>query len=167
MTEEEGIQWVRGTIRAAMVKRRMTYADLVEQLKVLGIEENERNLRNKVARGTFSAVFFVSCLEAMGVYHLPLGMHAAMALPEGERNFGSLIMPVPSKRETKHLLKLLGATYGRSFSSMDEYQRHADSHPSPPDDTNSSSMEEILASIRRIISEDAVVDADSEPSKDA
>jgi Domain of unknown function (DUF6471) len=59
-------------LRTEMTKRRLTYADLVAQLAKLGIEENERNLRNKVMRGTFSAGFFLMCLTALRVDTLQL-----------------------------------------------------------------------------------------------
>ncbi len=67
-------QWVKGTIKGELDKRGMTYGDLTRRLNDLGIEENERNLRNKIARGTFSAVFFCQCLEAIGVTNLRLDM---------------------------------------------------------------------------------------------
>lgn len=65
-------EWLVGTIRAEMVRNRLTYAHLVELLRQIGIEENERNLRNKVKRGTFSAAFYVQCLVALGVTSLRL-----------------------------------------------------------------------------------------------
>jgi hypothetical protein len=58
---------VKGLLKAELKRRNMSYADLAEQLATLGIKENERNLSNKVSRGTFTAVFFVQCMEAMGV----------------------------------------------------------------------------------------------------
>ena len=33
----------------------------------VGVEDTPVNIRNKVARGGFSAVFFVQCLRAIGV----------------------------------------------------------------------------------------------------
>lgn len=66
--------WVKGTIKGELDKRGMTYGDLTRRLIALGIDENERNLRNKIARGTFSAVFFCQCLEAIGVTSLRLDM---------------------------------------------------------------------------------------------
>jgi hypothetical protein len=36
-------------------------------LTEIGIPENERNISNKIGRGSFTAVFFVQCLEAIGV----------------------------------------------------------------------------------------------------
>lgn len=53
-------------IRVEMTKRGMTYADLVEALGKIGVIEDERNLRNKIARSTFSASFLLQCLVAMG-----------------------------------------------------------------------------------------------------
>lgn len=82
MNEDAAIQWVRGTIRARMVQLGLSYADLTEALRhdfnLEGDEWNEKNIANRVARGTFSAVFFVQCLEAMGVENLPLAMRDHM-----------------------------------------------------------------------------------------
>ena len=103
MTEEEGIEWVRGTIRALMVKRRITYAQLAERLRERGVDENERNLRNKVARGTFGAVFFVQCLEAIGLDTLKLDMTTVMSAPEDQREFAS---ETPEKPSAKRLAEM-------------------------------------------------------------
>lgn len=54
-------------VRIEMVRKGLTYADLVERLRPLGVDDNERNIRNKVARGTFSGVFLIQCLAALGV----------------------------------------------------------------------------------------------------
>ncbi|WP_222182472.1 DUF6471 domain-containing protein [Geminicoccus harenae] len=50
----------------------MTYDQLAEKLIEAGVNENSRNLRNKVSRGGFSAVFFVQCLKAIGCKSLTL-----------------------------------------------------------------------------------------------
>jgi Domain of unknown function (DUF6471) len=44
-----------------------------ERLAKLGIKDNERNIANKIARGSFTAVFFVPYLEAIGWETLHLG----------------------------------------------------------------------------------------------
>lgn len=59
-------------LRSEMAKRRMKYPDLVRALAEIGVQDNERNLSNKIARGTFSAGFFLQCLNAMGVQSLRL-----------------------------------------------------------------------------------------------
>ncbi|WP_370454379.1 DUF6471 domain-containing protein [Hyphomonas sp. CACIAM 19H1] len=37
------------------------------KLAALGINENDRNLNNKIARGGFSVAFLLQCLIAVGV----------------------------------------------------------------------------------------------------
>ena len=71
-------RWATGVIRSHMVKRGISYAELTERLKLIGIEENERNLRNKVARGTFSAAFLGECLAALGVRYLEVDVIDAL-----------------------------------------------------------------------------------------
>lgn len=70
-----GTDWTaktKGLLKAELKKRGITYAQLVEKLGEIGIEETEVNLRNKIARGGFTAVFFVQCLEAIGCHTLHL-----------------------------------------------------------------------------------------------
>lgn len=57
----------KGILRGEMARRGVTYAQLVEKLAAIGIDENERNLRNKVSRGKFTAGFLLQCLAALGV----------------------------------------------------------------------------------------------------
>ena len=44
----------------------------VAMLERIGVREEEHNLRNKVARGKFTAAFFLQCLSAIGVQILRL-----------------------------------------------------------------------------------------------
>ncbi len=48
----------------------VTYEQLAEKLAEHGVKDSAVNIRNKVARGGFSATFFVRCLKAMGVKEL-------------------------------------------------------------------------------------------------
>ena len=59
-------------LRSEMAKRRMKYPDLVRALGEIGVQDSERNLSNKIGRGTFSAAFFLQCLAAMEVKNLRL-----------------------------------------------------------------------------------------------
>jgi hypothetical protein len=63
-------RWVKGILRAEMAKRGMTYSDLAKCLRSMFIEEDEKNLANKIARGNFSAALFLACLSAMGIREL-------------------------------------------------------------------------------------------------
>lgn len=44
------------------IKRR----ELVARLAKIGVEETEQNIANKLSRGSFSAVFMLQVLEAIG-----------------------------------------------------------------------------------------------------
>ena len=59
-------------LRAEMARKGVTYAQLVERLADIGVDENERNLRNKVSRGKFTAGFLLQCLSALGSTQLHL-----------------------------------------------------------------------------------------------
>lgn len=55
-----------------MLRKGMSYADLVRVLDETGVKETEANLRNKVSRGSFTAAFLFQCMGAMGVKTLHL-----------------------------------------------------------------------------------------------
>jgi hypothetical protein len=63
---------VKGILKAELKRRSLTYVQLVEKLAAIGVHETERNLRNKIARGSFTAVFFVQCLHAIGATEVRL-----------------------------------------------------------------------------------------------
>lgn len=65
----KGKDWrakVKGLLKAELKRRDLSYADLADRLSTIGIKDNERNISNKISRGTFTAVFFVQCMEAIG-----------------------------------------------------------------------------------------------------
>lgn len=57
---------VKGILKAELKRRDLSYADLADRLGTIGVQDNERNLSNKIGRGTFTAIFWVQCLEAIG-----------------------------------------------------------------------------------------------------
>lgn len=63
---------VKGLLKAELKRRGVTYAQLVEKLAEIGVKETEPNIRNKMARGKFTAVFLVQCLVAIGAQSLRL-----------------------------------------------------------------------------------------------
>jgi len=63
---------VKGLLKAELKRKGVTYAGLVEKLAAIGVNESEPNIRNKLARGKFTAVFMVQCLEAIGADTLRL-----------------------------------------------------------------------------------------------
>lgn len=63
---------VKGVLKAELKRRHVGYKELTEKLAALGITETERNIANKIARGGFTAVFFVQCLTAIGCHTVRL-----------------------------------------------------------------------------------------------
>ena len=59
-------------LKAELKRRGVTYAQLIEKLAEIGIEEKEANLKNKLSRGTFTAAYFLQCLTAVGVANVRL-----------------------------------------------------------------------------------------------
>ncbi len=67
---------VKGLLKAELKRRDLSYADLAKKLAVIGVRDSERNISNKISRGSFTAVFFVQCMEAIGAKTLHLGEDA-------------------------------------------------------------------------------------------
>ena len=65
-SDDEWVNLVKGILRAEMARRAITYDQLATKLAEMGVQDTAVNIRNKVARGGFSAVFLVQCLKAMG-----------------------------------------------------------------------------------------------------
>jgi len=59
-------------LKAQLKLQGITYKELVEKLAAIGVTEKEVNVRNKLARGKFSAAFMLACLEAIGVSDIRL-----------------------------------------------------------------------------------------------
>ncbi len=55
-------------LRAEMARKGFSYQKLVNAFEPMGIKEDEHNLRNKIARGKFSAALLLQCLEAMDTW---------------------------------------------------------------------------------------------------
>ena len=63
------IDWTektKGLLKSELKRHNVTYGQLVEKLAEIGIKETDVNIRNKIARGGFTAVFLVQCLSAIG-----------------------------------------------------------------------------------------------------
>ena len=56
---------VKGLLKSELKRRNLSYADLAAKLAAIGIKDNERNISNKIGRGSFTAVFFLQCMEAI------------------------------------------------------------------------------------------------------
>ncbi|MFZ1813800.1 MAG: DUF6471 domain-containing protein [Rhizobiaceae bacterium] len=56
----------KNLLKGELKRKGITYAQLAGKLSELGVQETEKNLNNKIARGGFSAAFFLLCFEAIG-----------------------------------------------------------------------------------------------------
>ena len=72
MPDAEWEARAKGLLKAELKRRGVTYAQLVEKLGAIGVQESEPNVRNKLARGKFTAVFLLQCLDAIGCQSLRL-----------------------------------------------------------------------------------------------
>lgn len=63
---------VKALLKAELKRRNVSYLELVERLKAIGVMDSEPNVRNKLSRGKFTAVFLIQCLEAIGASSLRL-----------------------------------------------------------------------------------------------
>ena len=63
---------VSNLLKAELKRKGVTYAQLVEKLADIGINEKEVNVANKLSRGKFSAAFLLQCLISIGATDLRL-----------------------------------------------------------------------------------------------
>jgi hypothetical protein len=73
MAERDWNRHVVGILKAELKRRHLSYRDLAEKLEAIGVHDSERNITNKVNRGTFTAAFFAQCLVAIGCHTVHLG----------------------------------------------------------------------------------------------
>jgi hypothetical protein len=70
--EKEWEDRVKRLLKAELARKGVTYAQLVGKLAEIGVMDSEPNIRNKISRGKFTAVFLVQCLLAVGATNLRL-----------------------------------------------------------------------------------------------
>ena len=56
----------RRVLRAELAKKDISYKKLSTLLEKICVSESERAIANKLSRGTFSFVFFLQCMKALG-----------------------------------------------------------------------------------------------------
>ena len=71
-TQKDWEDQAKGLLKAELKRRNVSYAQLVEKLSEIGVVDSEPNVRNKLSRGKFTAVFLLQCLEAVGAQSLRL-----------------------------------------------------------------------------------------------
>ena len=69
MSEKTKKAWAkraRNLLKGELARRGISYSDLSARLRQIGVTDAPENIRNKINRGTFSALFLLQALEAIG-----------------------------------------------------------------------------------------------------
>jgi len=64
--EHELAERTKRFIKAELKRADLTYEQLAHRLREMGHDETKVSVANKLSRGTFSAMFFVAVLKAIG-----------------------------------------------------------------------------------------------------
>ncbi|MCO5070931.1 MAG: DUF6471 domain-containing protein [Rhizobiaceae bacterium] len=73
MAEKTDYEALAANLLKTELKRHgVPYAQLVEKMAAIGVDEKEVNVRNKLSRGKFTAAFLLQCLTAIGATEVRL-----------------------------------------------------------------------------------------------
>jgi hypothetical protein len=56
----------RNLLKGELARRGLNYAEVAARLKEIGVDDSPENIRNKINRGTYSALFLLQILNAIG-----------------------------------------------------------------------------------------------------
>lgn len=86
LPEDEAKHMAKRLLKSELKRHGMTYKDLIRGLRIIGVEEEEKNFKNKMSRGSFTAAFFLQCLRVIGTSRLDLGIrHYEFDFETGEQ----------------------------------------------------------------------------------
>lgn len=71
-TDAEWSDKSKNLLRSELKRKGVTYAQLSELLAKIGVNENEKNIANKISRGVFTMAFFLQCMAAINVSEVRL-----------------------------------------------------------------------------------------------
>lgn len=71
-TDAEWSDKAKNLLRSELKRKGVTYAQLSDLLNKIGVQENEKNIANKISRGVFTMAFFLQCMAAIEVTELRL-----------------------------------------------------------------------------------------------
>ena len=72
MPDTEWQARVKNLLKSELKRRGISYKELAKRLEAMSVHDTAQNINNKIARGGFTAVFFVQCLVAIGCTALRL-----------------------------------------------------------------------------------------------
>ena len=68
-------------LKAEIARRGMTYERLAKRLQAIGVDETVRAISNKMSRGSFSFVFFLQCMSALGATNVIVAIPREQQIP--------------------------------------------------------------------------------------
>jgi Domain of unknown function (DUF6471) len=71
-TEREWTERAKRFVKAELKRADVTYEDLAQRLRELGLEETKVSIASKLSRGSFGATFFIVAMKAIGRENLNL-----------------------------------------------------------------------------------------------
>ena len=71
-TDAEWSDRAKNLLRSELKRKGLTYVQLSDLLEKIGVQENEKNIANKISRGVFTMAFFLQCMAAIEVRELRL-----------------------------------------------------------------------------------------------
>jgi len=71
-TDAEWSDKAKNLLRSELKRKGVTYAQLSGMLENIGVDENEKNIANKISRGVFTMAFFLQCMAAIEVSEIRL-----------------------------------------------------------------------------------------------
>lgn len=71
-TDAEWSDKAKNLLRSELKRKGVTYAQLSRMLENIGVDENEKNIANKISRGVFTMAFFLQCMAAIDVSEIRL-----------------------------------------------------------------------------------------------
>jgi hypothetical protein len=69
---EDWNQRASAILKSTLTRRNIKYNELADRLRILGVEETQSSISNKISRGTFSFTFFLQCMEALNIKDIRL-----------------------------------------------------------------------------------------------
>jgi len=64
---------VKGLLKAELARKGISHSDLVVRLDEIGVRVTKASVASKLSRGSFSAVFLLQCLRAIGCDKIMVG----------------------------------------------------------------------------------------------
>ena len=72
MTQDDWYKKAKSIIKAELAKKDISYDELSDMLKEIGVNENKMNITNKLNRGKFNFVLALQIFKALGLRKLNL-----------------------------------------------------------------------------------------------